>query len=310
MIDFVNVKKAYPNGTMALKGVNLHIDEGEFVFIVGHSGAGKTTLMKLLLREEKISSGKLIVGDYDLANMSNFRVPYYRRELGVVFQDFRLFPKKTVYENVAFAMEVVGTPKKKIKRRVPAILNTVNLSGKQDSFPNEISGGEQQRVALARALANNPKVIIADEPTGNIDPKMSLEIMSLLVKINKLGKTVIVVTHEKNLVDYYKQRVVSLKDGYIVEDRVGGMFTEASEGDENEEESAVKIPEKVIVNSLGEPISSNQNTAEMPRKNPAQREQMAQNRRPLNRRPANGQQGAQQPRQQKRPSNNLGGDKE
>ncbi len=310
MIDFVNVKKAYPNGTMALKGVNLHIDEGEFVFIVGHSGAGKTTLMKLLLREEKISSGKLIVGDYDLANMSNFRVPYYRRELGVVFQDFRLFPKKTVYENVAFAMEVVGTPKKKIKRRVPAILNTVNLSGKQDSFPNEISGGEQQRVALARALANNPKVIIADEPTGNIDPKMSLEIMSLLVKINKLGKTVIVVTHEKNLVDYYKQRVVSLKDGYIVEDRVGGMFAEASEGDENEEESAVKIPEKVIVNSLGEPISSNQNTAEMPRKNPAQREQMAQNRRPLNRRPANGQQGAQQPRQQKRPSNNLGGDKE
>ncbi len=224
MIDFVNVKKAYPNGTLALKGVNLHIDDGEFVFVVGHSGAGKTTLMKLLLREEKPTSGKLIVGGYNLTEMSNFRVPYYRRELGVVFQDFRLFPKKTVYENVAFAMEVVGTPRRMIRRRVPAILNTVNLAGKHDSFPNEISGGEQQRVALARALANNPKVIIADEPTGNIDPKMSLEIMNLLIKINKLGKTVIVVTHEKNLVDYYNKRVVILKDGLITEDRVGGMF--------------------------------------------------------------------------------------
>ncbi|MBQ4194014.1 MAG: cell division ATP-binding protein FtsE [Clostridia bacterium] len=224
MIDFVNVKKAYPNGTMALKGIDLHIDEGEFVFVCGPSGAGKSTLMKLLLREERISSGKLTVGEYDLSELSNVRVPYYRRELGVVFQDFRLFPKKTVFENVAFAMEVVGTPKSLIARRVPAILNTVNLNGKQDSFPNEISGGEQQRVALARALANNPKVIIADEPTGNIDPKMSLEIMSLLVKINKLGKTVIVVTHEKDLVDYYKQRVVMLDNGLIVEDRVGGMF--------------------------------------------------------------------------------------
>ena len=224
MIDFVNVKKAYPNGTQALKGINLHIDDGEFVFVVGHSGAGKTTLMKLLLREERPTSGKLIVGNYNLTEMSNFRVPHYRRELGVVFQDFRLFPKKTVYENVAFAMEVVGTPRKMIRRRVPAILNTVNLAGKQDSFPSEISGGEQQRVALARALANNPKVIIADEPTGNIDPKMSLEIMNLLIKINKLGKTVIVVTHEKNLVDYYNKRVVILKDGLITEDRVGGMF--------------------------------------------------------------------------------------
>jgi len=224
MIDFVNVKKAYPNGTMALKGVNLHIDDGEFIFVVGHSGAGKTTLMKLLLREEKPTSGKLLVGDYNLAQISNFKVPYYRRELGVVFQDFRLFPNKTVFENVAFAMEVVGTPRKMIRRRVPAILNTVNLAGKQNSFPHEISGGEQQRVALARALANNPKVIIADEPTGNIDPKMSLEIMNLLIKINKLGKTVIVVTHEKNLVDYYNKRVVILKDGLITEDRVGGMF--------------------------------------------------------------------------------------
>ena len=224
MIDFSHVRKFYPNGTVALDGVDLHIDDGEFVFIVGHSGAGKTTMTKLLLREEQISSGKLIVGDYDLGKIKNREIPYYRRELGVVFQDFRLFPGKTVYENVAFAMQVIGTPRQMIKRRVPAMLTTVNLADKMKCFPRELSGGEQQRVALARALANNPKIIIADEPTGNIDPKMSIEIMNLLMKINKLGKTVIVVTHEKNLVDYYKQRVVMLKDGRIVEDRVGGMF--------------------------------------------------------------------------------------
>ena len=224
MIDFQNVKKSYPNGTLALDGVNLHVDDGEFVFIVGHSGAGKTTLMKLLLREERPTSGRIVVGDYDLTKIGRFTVPYYRRELGVVFQDFRLFPKKTVFENVAFAMHVIGTPSKAIKRRVPAILNTVNLTDKFNNYPNELSGGEQQRVALARALANNPKIVIADEPTGNIDPRMSIEIMNLLLKINKLDKTVIVVTHEKGLVDYYKQRVVSLKDGRIFEDRVGGMF--------------------------------------------------------------------------------------
>lgn len=224
MIDLKNVKKYYPNGTVALDGVDMHIDDGEFVFIVGHSGAGKTTMMKLLLGEEAPSSGKIIVGDYDLSTISNRRLPYYRRELGVVFQDFRLFPDKTVFENVAFAMHVIGTPQRVIRRKVPAILNTVNLADKTGCFPRELSGGEQQRVALARALANNPKYIIADEPTGNIDPKMSIEIMNLLMKINKLGKTVIVVTHEKGLVDYYKQRVIMLKDGKIVEDRVGGMF--------------------------------------------------------------------------------------
>ncbi len=224
MIDFKNVKKSYPNGTVALENVTLHIDDGEFVFIVGHSGAGKTTLMKLLLREERATSGRIMVGDYNLSRLSNFRVPYYRRELGVVFQDFRLFPNKTVYENVAFAMRVIGTSPKNIRRRVPAILNTVNLAGKEKNFPNELSGGEQQRVALARALANNPKIIIADEPTGNIDPKMSLEIMNLLMKINNLGKTVIVVTHEKNLVDYYQKRVITLSEGNITDDKVGGMF--------------------------------------------------------------------------------------
>ncbi len=224
MIELRNVKKHYPNGTIALDGVDLKVEDGEFVFIVGRSGAGKTTMMKLLLREEIASSGDIIVGDYNLTKLPNYKVPYYRRELGVVFQDFRLFKDKTVYENVAFAMQVVGTPSKMIKRRVPAILNTVNLYDKSSDFPSELSGGEQQRVALARALANNPKIIIADEPTGNIDPKMSIEIMNLLMKINKLGKTVIVVTHEKNLVDYYKQRVVMLRDGKIIEDRIGGMF--------------------------------------------------------------------------------------
>ncbi len=242
MIEFKDVKKVYPNGTVALDGVNLKIADGEFVFIVGESGAGKTTLMKLLLREEKITSGSLKVRcekhgsgvnpkapqkgglvEYDLGKISNFRVPYYRRELGVVFQDFRLFPNKTVFENVAFAMQVVGESGRIVKQRVPAILNIVNLIDKFNSYPSQLSGGEQQRVALARALANNPQIIIADEPTGNIDPKMSLEIMNLLVKIHKRGKTVIVVTHEKDLVDYFQQRVVRIRDGKVVSDGVGGM---------------------------------------------------------------------------------------
>lgn len=226
MIEFKNVNKVYPNGTVALENVNLKINDGEFVFIVGASGAGKTTLMKLLLREEKITSGRLMVDEFDLAKMPNRKVPYYRRQLGVVFQDFRLFPNKTVFENVAFAMRVIGVPSSVIKRRVPTILNIVGLADKYKCFPNQLSGGEQQRVALARAMANNPRTIIADEPTGNIDPKLSLEIMNLLIKIQKKNKTVIVVTHEKNLVDYFQQRVVTLGDGTIKEDRIGGMFDE------------------------------------------------------------------------------------
>ncbi len=224
MIELQNVKKIYPNKTVALGGVTLRIEDGEFVFVVGHSGAGKTTLMRLLLREEKPTSGKLIVNDFDLTKLPGYKVAHYRRQLGVVFQDFRLFPDKTVYENVAFAMHVVGTPASKIRKRVPAILNTVGLGEKLKCYPNELSGGEQQRVALARALANNPKIIIADEPTGNIDPEMSIEIMNLLLKINRLGKTVIVVTHEKSLVDYYKQRVIAIEHGRVAEDRIGGMF--------------------------------------------------------------------------------------
>ncbi|MBQ3064708.1 MAG: cell division ATP-binding protein FtsE [Clostridia bacterium] len=226
MIEFNDVTKIFPNGTVALENVNLKIDDGEFVFIVGESGAGKSTLMHLLLREEKVTSGVLRVGDYDLTNIPNYKIPYYRRQLGMVFQDFRLFDKKTVYENVAFAMRVIGEPTSVIKRRVPTILSIVGLVDKYKSFPTELSGGEQQRVALARALANNPRIIIADEPTANIDPKMKMDIMNLLVKINSKGKTVIVVTHEKNIVDYFQKRVITIRDGHVVDDRVGGMFDE------------------------------------------------------------------------------------
>ena len=224
MIEFKNVKKTYPNGTEALNGIDLKIDDGEFVFIVGASGAGKSTLTKLLTREEKITEGQLTVNEFDLVKMPERKVPYYRRQIGVVFQDFRLLPDMTVFENVAFAMQIIGESKKTIKRRVPTILNIVGLQDKANSFPSQLSGGEQQRVALARALANNPATIIADEPTGNIDPKLSLEIMNLLVKIHKRNKTVIVVTHEKQLGDYFQQRVVTIDNGVVVSDRVGGMF--------------------------------------------------------------------------------------
>lgn len=227
MIELKNVSKVYPNGTVALDGANLRIGDGEFVFVVGASGAGKTTLMKLLLREETPTEGDIFVDEYDLGKLTPHKVPYYRRKLGVVFQDFRLFPNKTVYENVAFAMRVIGEPGKVIRRKVPTILSIVNLQDKIKCYPRELSGGEQQRVALARALANNPRIVIADEPTGNIDPKLSLEIMNLLVKIHKHGKTVIVVTHEKGLVDYFKQRVVTIRDGKIVDDKIGGMFDNA-----------------------------------------------------------------------------------
>ena len=224
MSEFKNVKKTYPNGTEALNGIDLKIDDGEFVFIVGASGAGKSTLTKLLTREEKITEGQLTVNEFDLVKMPERKVPYYRRQIGVVFQDFRLLPDMTVFENVAFAMQIIGESKKTIKRRVPTILNIVGLQDKANSFPSQLSGGEQQRVALARALANNPATIIADEPTGNIDPKLSLEIMNLLVKIHQRNKTVIVVTHEKQLVDYFQQRVVTIDNGVVVSDRVGGMF--------------------------------------------------------------------------------------
>ncbi len=240
MIEFKNVTKKYQNGTVALDNVNLKINDGEFVFIVGESGAGKSTLTKLLLREETVTSGQITVTAktnekteyFDLGNLSASKIPYYRRKLGVVFQDFRLFPDKTVYENIAFVLRVVGKSPRTVKRNVQTLLKRVNLADKASCYPDELSGGEQQRVALARALANDSSIIIADEPTGNIDPVMSYDIMNLLIYIQqKFGKTVIVVTHEKELVDYFKQRVVTIKRGKIVDDRVGTMF-ETSEQEE------------------------------------------------------------------------------
>ena len=222
MILFDDVYKNYPNGTNALNGVSFKIDDGEFVFIIGHSGAGKSTLIKLLLREEKHTSGKIIVNNFKLNKMNNNRIPHLRRSMGVVFQDFRLIETMTVYENVAFAMRVIGCSNKVIRRRVPYVLGVVGLGHKSKNYPNELSGGEQQRVALARALANNPKTIIADEPTGNVDPALAREIMELLIEINKMGTTVIVITHDKNLVDDFSKRVIALKSGQIISDTTGG----------------------------------------------------------------------------------------
>lgn len=226
MISFQNVSMVYPNGTVALNNVTLNIKDGEFVFIIGKSGAGKTTLTKLLLCEERVTGGTLTVNNFKLNKLPQRKIPYLRRTLGVVFQDFRLFKNKTVYENIAFTLRVIGEDPRIIRKRVPYFLNVVDMTDKADRFPDELSGGEQQRVAFARALVNNPKIIIADEPTGNVDPEMSREIMDLLVRINKLGKTVIVVTHEKDLVDEYRHRVITIKDGEIVSDRSEGGYDE------------------------------------------------------------------------------------
>ncbi len=226
MITFSNVSKVYPNGTRALKNVDLEINDGEFVFIVGASGAGKTTLTKLLLCEEKPSGGKIMIDKFNLSRMSRFRIPKLRRKLGIVFQDFRLLPNMTAGENIAFAMHVLGESKKTIQARVANFLKLVGLEDKANSKPAELSGGEQQRVALARALVNNPSVIIADEPTANVDPYMAIEIMELLLRINELGKTVIVITHNVNLVNYYKKRVITMRDGQVFSDHQGGVFDE------------------------------------------------------------------------------------
>lgn len=222
MILFDDVYKNYPNGTNALNGVSFEIKDGEFVFIIGPSGAGKSTVIKLLLREERHSSGKIIVNDFNLNKMKNGKIPMLRRSMGVVFQDFRLIETMTVYENVAFAMRVIGCSNKTIRRRVPYVLGIVGLGHKSKNYPKELSGGEQQRVALARALVNNPKTIIADEPTGNVDPALAREIMELLIEINKMGTTVIVITHDQKLVDEFNKRVIALKGGQIISDTTGG----------------------------------------------------------------------------------------
>jgi cell division transport system ATP-binding protein len=218
MIEFKGVTKIYDNGTVALDNLNLYIGKGEFVFILGHSGAGKSTLFKLITREERVTKGRLIVGKYNLNKLKDRDVPYLRRNLGVVFQNFRLIDTMTAYENVAFAMHVTNIPLKEIKRRVPYILHLVGLGEKANMLPNQLSGGEQQRVALARALVHNPQIIIADEPTGNIDPELSYEIMELLTEINKLGTTVVVVTHEQAMVQDFHKRTIKLEGGHIVDD--------------------------------------------------------------------------------------------
>ena len=226
MIKFENVSMEYRNGTAAVNDVSFTIEDGEFVFLVGHSGAGKTTLTKLMIAEERVSSGRLEVNGFRLDKIRSWRIPKLRRTMGVVFQDFKLFDKMTVYENVAFAMRVVGAKPSLIKKRVPFFLDVVGLSHKADSFPNELSGGEQQRVAFARALVNNPDTVIADEPTGNVDVDMTEDIMELLFKINRRGKTVIVVTHDMNIVNSCKKRVLRIEQGRIVSDRIGGDFEE------------------------------------------------------------------------------------
>lgn len=225
MIELQNVKLRYPGSkTYALNEINIKIEKGEFVFVVGSSGSGKTSLMKLILKELEPTGGRIKVADFDLGKMKKRNIPKYRRKLGVVFQNFRLLKDRTVYENVAFAQRVVETPTKNIRRQVPAMLTLVGLADKYKSYPKQMSGGEQQRVALARALVNKPEILLADEPTGNLDPKNSWDIMNLLEDVNKRGTTVIVVTHNKEIVDAMKKRVITLKKGQIISDEKKGGY--------------------------------------------------------------------------------------
>lgn len=225
MVHLNDVSMKYrTGGILAANHLSLDIKEGEFVFLVGPSGSGKTTIIKLLTGEVRADSGEILVNGFDLRSIRRNRLPKLRRTLGVIFQDFRLIEEKTVYENIAFAMHVVGATNREIKERVPYVLKLVGLEGRESRLPQEISGGEQQRVAVARALVNSPRLIIADEPTGNLDPAKSLELMLLLQKINELGTTVLVVTHEKELVNAFSKRVISLENGSVVSDRMGGYY--------------------------------------------------------------------------------------
>lgn len=225
MIEFINVSKEFDKSKKkALSNVSVKIEKGEFVFFVGSSGAGKSTFMKLIMKEQEPSSGFIILNDKDITDIPKREIPYIRRSMGVVFQDFRLLENKTVYENVAFAMEIIGYSKKEIRRKAPFVLGTVGLSEKANSYPRELSGGEQQRVSIARALVNNPHLLIADEPTGNLDPKNAREIMGYLERINKRGTTVIVATHAQDLVDQMKKRVIVLDKGKIIRDEERGLY--------------------------------------------------------------------------------------
>ena len=224
MIEFKNVCKRYNTGTEAVKNASFKIEKGEFAFLVGSSGSGKSTLIKLILKEEEPTSGNIIINGKDTTFLKQSRVPYLRRSMGIVFQDFRLLPDKTVYENVAFAMYIVKATPRHIRRQVPMVLSLVGLSGKAKMYPNELSGGEQQRVAIARALVNHPVLLLADEPTGNLDPVTAREIMELLSEINKKGTTVLVVTHNRELVNEMGKRVIQIEDGQIQQDEARGFY--------------------------------------------------------------------------------------
>ena len=224
MVEMKNVTMVYQSGTEALDNVSFSIDEGEFVFLVGPSGSGKTTLMKLITGEIRAKSGKIVVNDFDMRKIKRRKLPKVRRTLGVIFQDYRLIENMNVYDNVAFAMRVVGARRREIRERVPYVLDLVGLSGREKRMPDELSGGEQQRVAIARALVNSPRMIVADEPTGNLDPVRSLELMLLFEKINDMGTTILVVTHEKELVNAFGKRVIAFDNGHVISDGKGGYF--------------------------------------------------------------------------------------
>ncbi len=224
LIEMKGVTKKYHRSTTALRDINVSINPGEFVYIVGPSGAGKSSFIKLLYREEKVSAGTLKVGEFNLTKMKKRQIPILRRSIGVVFQDYKLLPKKTIFENVAYAMQVIGEKPREIKKRVPEVLELVGLKHKMRSFPDQLSGGEQQRVAIARAIVNNPKVLIADEPTGNLDPEISWEIMQLLERINLQGTTVLMATHNKQIVDNLRHRVIAIEEGRIVRDEEEGEY--------------------------------------------------------------------------------------
>lgn len=225
MILFTNVTKTYESGTTALRDVNFFVEKGEFVFVIGSSGAGKSTMTKLIMREELPTEGSILVNNTDITQIPNSEMPYYRRKLGMVFQDFRLLPGKSVFDNVAFALQVIGASKRDVRRKVPGVLNLVGLSNKAKSKVTELSGGEQQRVALARAIINNPPVLLCDEPTGNLDPQNAVEIMQILNLINKNGTTIVVVTHASDIVNMMQRRVVEIQDGMIIRDQKQGVYT-------------------------------------------------------------------------------------
>lgn len=255
MIEFKNVSKVYENGTEALSDISLKIEQGEFVFVVGASGAGKSTFLKLVMREENVTSGDIWINDFHLPTLKRKAIPKFRRSMGIVFQDFRLIPKMTVFDNVAFAMRVVGAKESEIRRRVPHALELVALSHKARSYPAELSGGQQQRVALARALVNKPKIIIADEPTGNVDPEMSYEIVDLLDRISQQGTTVVMVTHAHDLVDKFNHRKIVISDGRLVKDTGTGFDITDNESSVYGFEAEAKIASESFTQKAPEPVS-------------------------------------------------------